>query len=197
MKNILYVILLSGLSLALFSCAKKSDTSSATTTTTELEGTWIASCYQSGSYYIVTTYSIAGTDLVKKVEYHSDSSCSTDYSMYEYTLGSLAMGDKATYSDGGRGYMFSHNVVSSKYTPQVEANVSGKNSSSWCGYSDWALNTAKDYTGITCSGTAYAVANTSVQGMYNLVGNNIFLGTLNTTGSYPTEVYTTITYVKQ
>jgi len=195
MKNILYVILLSGLSLALFSCAKKSDTSSTTTTTTELEGTWIASCYQSGSYYIVTTYSIAGTDLVKKVEYHSDSSCSTDYSMYEYTLGSLAMGDKATYSDGGRGYRFSHNVVSSKYTPQVEANVSGKNSSSWCGYSDWALNTAKDITGKTCGSSTHSAAKTTIFGLYKLLGNNLKFGAFSSQ-TYPSSVNSLI-YVRQ
>ena len=89
------------------------------------------------------------------------------------------------------------NIVNLKLTPQIASVVSSLNTDNSCGYSDWALNTAKDYTGITCSGTAYAVANTSVQGMYNLVGNNLFLGSLNTTGSYPTEVSTSITYVKQ
>ena len=64
--------------------------------------------------------------------------------------------------------------------------VNYKNTNSVCGDSDWALNTAKDYTGTTCGSTAYAITNTSAQGLYNLVGNNLFLGTLNTTGFYPT-----------
>ena len=44
MKNIIYVLAISLLSLTIFSCAKKSDSSS-TIETTELEGTWSAACY--------------------------------------------------------------------------------------------------------------------------------------------------------
>ena len=45
MKNI-YIILILIFSFTIFSCAKKSDTSS-TTTTTEVEGTWLTNCFQS------------------------------------------------------------------------------------------------------------------------------------------------------
>ena len=89
------------------------------------------------------------------------------------------------------------NIVNLKLTPQIASVVSSLNTDNSCGYSDWALNTAKDYTGKNCSSTAYPVANTSIQGLYNLVGNNLFIGTLSTTGSYPTVVSTSITYVKQ
>ena len=197
MKNI-YIILILFLSFTIISCAKKSDTSStSTTTTTEVEGTWITSCFASGSTYNINTITVTGTDVVVKYEWHSDSNCSTDYALWEDTYDSLSIGDEVTFSDATKGHKFTLEVVSFKHTPQTASAVSAYNTAGWCGYSDWVLNTAKDYTGKTCGSTAYDLANTSVQGLYNLVGNNLFLGTLNTTGSYPTTVDTSITYVKQ
>ena len=196
MKNI-YIILILFLSFTIISCAKKSDTSSTTTTTTELEGTWVTNCYASGSSYYIQTVIVSGTDISKKKEQHTDSSCSTDYVLWEDTYDSLSIGDEVTFSDATKGHKFTLEVVSFKLTPQTASVVSALNTDNSCGYSDWTLNTAKDITGKTCSSTAYDVANTSVQGLYNLVGNNLFLGSLNTTGSYPTEVSTSITYVKQ
>ena len=175
---------------------KKSDTSS-TSSTSEVEGTWTTSCFLEGSIYRIHTITVTGTDIVVKYEWHSDSSCSTDYVLWEDTYDSLSIGDEVTFSDGTKGHRFTTEVVSFKLTLQSASAVSATNTETLCGYSDWALNTAKDYSGVTCGGTAYAVANTSVQGLYNLVGNNLFLGSLNTTGSYPTGVSTSITYVKQ
>ena len=196
MKNI-YIILILIFSFTILSCAKKSDTSSTTTTTTEIEGTFLTNCFQSGDYYRIHTITVTGTDVVVKYEWHTDSSCSTDYALWEDTYDSLSIGDEVTFSDATKGHKFTLEVVSFKLTPQSASTVSTVNTADFCGYSDWALNTAKDYTGKTCASTAYAVANTSAQGLYNLVGNNLFIGTLNTTGSYPTEVSTSITYVKQ
>ena len=195
MKNI-YIILILIFSFTIFSCAKKSDTSS-TTTTTEVEGTWLTNCFQSGDYYHIHSATVSGTDVVVKYEWHTDSGCSTDYVMWEETYDSLSIGDEVTFSDATKGHQFTLNVVNLKLTPQIASVVSALNTDNSCGYSDWTLNTAKDITGKTCSSTAYDVANTSVQGLYNLVGNNLYLGTLNTTGSYPTTVSTAITYVKQ
>jgi hypothetical protein len=195
MKNI-YIILILIFSFTIFSCAKKSDTSS-TTTTTEVEGTWVTSCFLEGSTYRIHTITVTGTDVVVKYEWHSDSNCSTDYVLWEDTYDSLSIGDEVTFADNTKGHKFTSEVVSFKLTLQSASAVSATNTATLCGYSDWALNTAKDYSGVTCAGTAYAVANTSVQGLYNLVGNNLFLGSLNTTGSYPTGVSTSITYVKQ
>ena len=203
MKNI-YIILILFLSFTIISCAKKSDTSSTTTpttttttTTTELEGTWLTSCGSSGSYYKLYTITVTGTDVVVKTESHTDSTCSTDFSTWEDTYDKLSIGDEVTFSDGTKGHEFTLEVVSFKLTTHTATATSDLNTAGWCGYSDGADNTTKDYTGTTCGSTAYAVANTSAQGLYNLVGNNLFLGSLNTTGSYPTEVSTSITYVKQ
>ena len=195
MKNI-YIILIFIFSFTIFSCAKKSDTSS-TTTTTEVEGTWLTNCFQSGDYYHIHSATVSGTDVVVKYEWHTDSGCSTDYVMWEETYDSLSIGDEVTFSDATKGHKFTLEVVSFKLTPQTASVVSALNTDNSCGYSDWALNTAKDYTGKNCGSTAYPVANTSIQGLYNLVGNNLFISTLSTTGSYPTVVSTSITYVKQ
>ena len=197
MKNI-YIILILFLSFTIYSCAKKSDTSSTTTpTTSEVEGTWVTSCFLSGGVYRMHTITVTGTDIVVKFEWHSDSNCSTDYALYEDTYDNLVIGDEITFSDATKGHQFTSDLVSFKLTLQSSSAVSTYNTANFCGYSDWALNTAKDYSGITCDGTAYAAANTSTQGLYNLVGNNLYLGTLNTTGSYPTTVSTSRTYVKQ
>ena len=196
MNKNLHILFAFLFSLTIISCAKKSDTSS-TSSTTEVEGTLTTSCFLSAGFYRINTITVTGTDVVVKYEWHSDSNCSTDYALWEDTYDSLSIGDEVTFSDGTKGHRFTAEVVSFKLTLQSASAVSATNTATLCGYSDWALNTAKDYSGVTCAGTAYAVANTSAQGLYNLVGNNLFLGSLNTTGSYPTEVYTTITYVKQ
>ena len=197
MRNI-YIILILIFSFTIISCAKKSDTSSTSTpTTTEVEGTWLTNCFQSGDYYHIHSATVTGTDVVVKTESHTDSTCSTDFATWEDTYDNLAIGDEITFSDATKGHEFTLEVVSYKLTTHTATATSDLNTAVYCGYSDWALNTTKDYTGTTCGSTAYAVANTSVQGLYNLVGNNLFLGTLNTTGSYPTTVSTSRTYVKQ
>ena len=79
----------------------------------------------------------------------------------------------------------------------MASDVSAMNASSWCGYSNWTINTVKDYTGKTCGSTSYHVANTTYLGLYMLVGNNLFLGDFSSTGNYPTSVYTSVPLVKQ
>ena len=65
MKNI-YIILILIFSFTIISCAKKSDTSSTTTATTEVEGTWLTNCYGSGSSYYIQTLIVSGTDISHK-----------------------------------------------------------------------------------------------------------------------------------
>ena len=177
MKNI-YIILILIFSFTIISCAKKSDTSStSTTTTTEVEGTWVTSCFLSGGFYRINTITVTGTDVVVKYEWHSDSSCSTDYALWEDTYDSLSIGDEVTFSDATKGHKFTLEVVSFKLTLQTASAVSATNTANFCGYSDWALNTAKDYTGKTCGSTTYASANTKLLGLYkNESSNTIRLG---------------------
>ncbi len=197
MKNILYVLLLTGLSITLISCAKKTTTSSTTTTTTELEGTWITSCYASGSVYFLQTLIVSGTDLTRIFKVYTNSTCSTDNGIWIDTFSSLSIGDNVTFVSGSTGHYFSLAVSTFTYTPTLASDVSAMNASSWCGYSNWTINTVKDYTGKTCGSTSYHVANTTYLGLYMLVGNNLFLGDFSSTGNYPTSVYTSVPLVKQ
>ena len=65
MKNF-YIILIMFLSFTIYSCAKKSDSSSSSSTT-ELEGTWVVSCYDEddGVNYLIKTLTFTGTDWVQ------------------------------------------------------------------------------------------------------------------------------------
>ena len=195
MKNILQIILITFFTFAIISCAKKDATSS--DTTTELEGTWITSCYDAGSQYKIQTVTVSGTNLTHKIEDHSDSSCSNDNGTFLDTYTSLSIGDSVTFESGSTGHKFSVAVGSFTYTPTTASEVSLLNAAATCGFSDWTINTSKDYTGKTCASTTYAVANTTYLGLYMLVGNNLFTGDYSSSGSYPTSVYTSIPLVKQ
>ena len=182
-------------SFIILSCAKKDDSSSSSTTT-ELEGTWITSCtVDSDNYSHLYKIVVTGTDAVETDEAHSDSNCSSDAYKYEYTYSSLTIEDEVTFTDGTKGHKYSINIQSTKYTHHT--SVSSLNSDSVCGHNDWVINTAKDVQGLTCGSTTYPAKNTTGRGLYNLVGNNVFLGGFITTGSYPTSVSTNITFVKQ
>ena len=195
MKNILQIILISLFCLTFISCAKKDDSS---TTTTELEGTWSAACYvDTDNFSNKNTITVSGTDVIVKYEVHSDSSCNTDLLTWEDTYSSLSIGDEISFDSGATGHRYTFNVVSFKLTLQTTDGVSALNAESSCGVSDWALDTATNYTGKTCGSTVYDAANTTYLGLYKLVGNNLFLGGFSSTGSYPTSVLNTITYVKQ
>ena len=192
--------MISLLSLTIFSCAKKSDTSS-TTTTTELEGTWSAACFvDTDNRSYKNTITVSGTDVIAKYEVHSDSSCNTDMWIWEDTYSSLSIGDERSFVGGATGHRFTLNVVSFTLAVQKTAIVSDLNTTSSCGVY-WELGKATDITGKTCSSptgsTTYDAANTTYLSLYKLVGNNLFLGDFNSTGTYPTKVTNTVTYVKQ
>ena len=188
MKKMLYVLVISLLSFTIYSCAKKSDTSS-TTTTTELEGTWQTPCHSSGDYYRIMTVAVTGTTFVEKYEYHSDSSCANDNNSGETTFGSLTIGDVQTFdsygSSGGSGAEFTMTLSTNTLTPLNSTEVSWANTNSWCGYADWVLNTAKSIVGKTCGDTTYWSAGTATYGLYLLDGNKLFWSY---NSSYPDSV---------
>ena len=184
MKKLLYVLVIILLSFTIYSCAKKSDSSSSSsTTTTEVEGTWVVSCYASGSKYLIKTITVSGTSVVEKYEYHLDSSCATDYDTWETTYTSLAIGNEATLDNGSTGRKFTMKVDSFVVSMQAAAAVTDHNSWNFCGYSDWALNTTKDYTGKTCGSTDYAAANTNIYGVYLLEGSSLLISDISSSSS--------------
>ena len=182
MKNI-YIILILFLSFTIYSCAKKSDTSSTTTTNTELEGAWVSSCYSKWSSYWIKTWTFTGSDLVVKWNEYSDSSCATDYVIWTDTYSSFSIGNEATLDNGSTGRKFTTKVVSFVGSMQTAAAVTEYNNISFCGYSDWALNTTKDYTGETCGSTDYAAANTNIYGVYLLEGSSLLISDVSSLSS--------------
>ena len=172
MKNF-YIILILLLSFTIFSCAKKSD--SPTTTATELEGAWVSSCHSKWSSYWIKTWTFTGSALVVKWNEYSDSSCATDYIIWTDTYSSFSIGNEATLDNGSTGRKFTTKVDSFVGSMQTAAAVTDYNNINWCGYSDWALNTTKDYTGKTCGSTDYAAANTNIYGVYLLEGSSLLI----------------------
>ena len=173
MKNF-YIILILFLSFTIYSCAKKSDSSSSSSTT-ELEGAWVSSCYSKWDTYWIKTWTFTGSALVVKWDEYSDSSCATDYAIWTDTYSSFSIGNEATLDNGSTGRKFTTKVDSFVGSMQTAAAVTDYNNINWCGYSDWALNTTKDYTGKTCGSTDYAAANTNIYGVYLLEGSSLLI----------------------
>jgi hypothetical protein len=193
MKKMLYVLVITFLSFTIYSCAKKSDSSSSSSTTTEVEGTWVVSCYASGSKYLIKTVTVSGTSVVEKYEYHLDSSCATDYDTWETTYTSLAIGDAQTFdtygSSGGTGHKFTMTVDTNTYTPLSASNVTWSNDNSFCGESDWVLNTPQSIAGKTCGGGTWWNLNIAIYGMYILDGTKLMPSYQSSgSGSYPSSV---------
>ena len=175
MKKILYVLVISLLSFTIYSCAKKSDSSSSSTT--ELEGTWQTPCHTSGSYYRIKKVIVTSTNITDTFEYHTDSSCATDYSVWTYTWSSLSIGDEVTYSSygssGGSGHDFTLTLSDTTYTPQTSGNVSWNNTNSYCGLTDWELNTPLSVAGKTCNSDTQWATGSTLYGTYLLDGRSL------------------------
>jgi len=177
MKNF-YIILILFFSFTIYSCAKKSDTSSTTATNTEIEGTWQTPCYVSGSYYYIKKVTVSGTNWTDTTESHTDSSCATDYNTWTYTYGSVSIGNELTFpsygSSGGSGHDFTLTLSEYTHTVQNSSLVSSNNTNSYCGITDWVLNTAHDVAGKTCGGSTLQSIGTAYYGIYILDGSKLF-----------------------
>ena len=172
-----------------YTMLKQNTTSSYSTA--ELEGTWKSSCVSSGSRYKIRTFTVSGTNVTEKWEYHSDSSCANDEYSYDSTYSSLSIGDALTFdtygSSGGSGHKLTMTIDTNTYTPLSSSDVTWVNSNSWCGETDWVLNTAQSIAGKTCSSSAQWSSNITIYGMYILDGSKLFMDLYS--GSYPSSVY--------
>ena len=185
MKNF-YIILILFFSFTIYSCAKKSDTSSTTATNTEIEGTWQTPCHSQSSnwpgssgYYKLNKLTVSGTNWTDTTESHSDSSCTTDWSTWTSTYGSLSIGNELTFpsygSSGGSGHDFTLTLSEYTYTSNNSANVSSNNDNSFCGLTGWEINTAQSVAGKTCGlGWTISAIGTAYYGIYILDGSKLF-----------------------
>ena len=164
--------------------------STSSSSTTELEGTWKSSCVSSGDYYLITTIAVSGTNVTDKYEYHSDSSCANDSYSFDATYSSLSIGDAMTFdtygSSGGSGHRFTMTIDNNTYTSLSASDVTWNNNNSWCGETDWVLNTPQSIAGKTCGSTASWNTNITIYGLYLLDGNKLFPSF--SSSSYPSGV---------
>ena len=188
MKN-LYIILISILSFTIVSCSEEEETSSSSA---EIEGTWKTPCYETGNYYATDTFTLSGTSAVLYYKYYSDSSCSSDNYTVTYNFSNYSEGSDMVFSSygtsGGSGKQFTMTHNSTTEKPQNSAEVSWYNNNSYCGETDWALDTANDTTGLTCGGSTRWSADATIYGLYLLDGDSMF-GTLSNS-AYPSSVST-------
>ena len=161
-----------------------------TTTATELEGTWKSSCVSSGSKYKIRTLTVSGTNVTDKYEFHSDSSCANNSYSEDSTYSSLSIGDAMTFdtygSSGGSGHEITMTIDTNTYTSLSASDVTWNNSNSWCGETDWVLNTPQSIAGKTCGSTAAWNTNITIYGLYLLDGNKLFPSF--SSSSYPSGV---------
>jgi len=160
------------------------------TNPTELEGRWVSSCVASDNYYLITTIAVSGTNVTDKYEYHSDSSCANDSYSFDATYSSLSIGDAMTFdtygSSGGSGHRFTITIDNNTYTSLSASDVTWNNNNSWCGETDWVLNTAQSIAGKTCGSNAQWNTNITIYGLYLLDGNKLFPSF--SSSSYPSGV---------
>ena len=163
------------------------------TTTTELEGTWLSSCYSGwDNNYVIQSITVTGSALVIKWDEHSDSSCVTDYATWTDTHSSFYIGNESTLDNGSTGRKYTMKVDSLEVLMQTAAAAIDYNNYNFCGDSDYSLNTTKDYSGKTCAGVDYQAANTSRYGIYILDGSSLLFSYSNSdnVSSVGSRVYT-------
>jgi len=211
-----WFVLIVSIAVIVSSCAKSDDSKTATTSTdnttsssgdsdscsdnsssgdssstTELEGTWTTSCVSSGSIYRKRTLTVSGTNVtVDRWQFHSDSSCANDEYRFDATYSSLSIGDAKTFdtygSCGGSGHQITMTIDTNTYTSLSASDVTWNNNNSWCGETDWVLNTPQSIAGKTCGSTAAWNTNITIYGLYLLDGNKLFPSF--SSSSYPSGV---------
>ena len=199
-----YIILILIFSFTILSCSKESD-SSTSSTTTELEGTWVKSCdggsyYRSTTFYYKDTVVVSGSNVTWKEEAHNDSNCSSDNYTRDWTYSNgLSIGDAVTYESGTKtGAKFTLTMSGLTETLNNSYEVTLANNNSFCGYSDWELNVAKEVAGKTCGSHDWDSVNTKRLSVYkNESSTTIKFGDFNLESSgYPSGINSNV-YTKQ
>jgi len=160
------------------------------TNPTELDGRWVTGCVASGDYYLIKTLAVSGTNVTDKWKYHSDSSCANDAYRFDATYSSLSIGDVMTFDtyglSGGSGHESTMTIDTNTFTSLSASDVTWNNNNSWCGETDWVLNTAQSIAGKTCGSEDHWNTNITIYGLYLLDGNKLFFNY--SSSSYPSGV---------
>lgn len=111
-------------------------------------GNWYADCEYDGTSYQTRTTSFVAGSYTHVTTHYSDSSCLQK---------ALDLGETGTYTIGGQvpnasRYELDRTLTSLTITPQNSTAVTNYNTSSLCGFSDWAIGVTKNVTGLNCGG---------------------------------------------
>jgi hypothetical protein len=155
---------------------------------TELEGTWVESCHASGSFFRINSLTVSGTNSVETNDWYSDSSCTDKVGKNIFLSESLSIGNKITLDNGETVHKFTTNLSDSTYTSLSSDDVSWCNTNSYCGLTNWELNTPQSIAGKTCGSSTYFSKGITVYGVYKLDGSKLFFRV--SKDDYPTTVPT-------
>ena len=72
-------------------------------------------------------------------------------------------------SSGGSGHEFTMTIDTNTFTSLSASDVTWNNSNSWCGETDWVLNTAQDVAGKTCDSNTNWSSGITGYGLYKIV----------------------------
>lgn len=192
-----YIIILS---LIFMSCSTEEEVAQEEAPNSAPIGTFVQSC--TDEYYNVDqhikTLIFTDSELIYKKENYDDD-CSDLEDIIEHKFNTLSYdGENVSWLNGSLGRGFTVVVYSKTITPKLSSDVTSKNNSSYCGLSDWAINTSKKVSGLTCGSTDYPSVGTKVYSNYGLVGTSTLYAdspVFSTTG-YQTSVQI-LEYTKQ
>jgi hypothetical protein len=111
--------------------------------TPAIEGTWVQACTQMGT----ATFTIASGMMTSHVASFTDAACATESLDIDLTS-TYALPGPATAPAGAK--KIDVTTESITFTPKAAATVAQLNAGMVCGFTDWALGTAKDVTGKNC-----------------------------------------------
>ena len=215
MKNIFYIILMISTLFFLQACSEDEEvaTTAASQTMTDsagatvsLDGTYTLKCNGSSSFQKPETV-LSATNYTLTWPAFSDSDC--DNATYtNITTATFAVGSATTTSgsdnsskNGLAVTKIDLAVQSQSLTPKHAVTVTSFNSAELYGYTDWAIDVAKNVWGLNDNGTTNAteVVGYKIYDIWYISGTSLIMGggDVDTSKVYPTELDYSSIYVKQ
>lgn len=165
----------------------------------ELNGAWSTGCMDDDGTQGNYTYTFSDDSFTGVMTNYNDAECKQ---------GILTFAIQASYVGGTEAprapaKIFDATVVSVTATLHDARYVDYFNQSTVCGFSDWALDVAKDLTGATCGDEKMASAGDKMYNIYAISGNQLTLGETTdeldgkTPETRPTELDSTYVYTRQ
>lgn len=185
--------------LALFGCAPSDSggSSSGSTLTgpiTELQGIWVSGCIADSSFYFKSTSTINGRSGSQVDAYYTDSACTVRAFEISRTVTNINVGDGISFTNGNIGYRYTFNSQTVVITTLNDIMTQAFNEVDLCSF-NWETDKSYEVSGTICGTTSYPVKNTTHYNIYQLSGNNLYVGEASTT-VYPTSTESN-PYVKQ